>query len=155
AGRGVLRPVSRGGAELHRPAPRPDHHSGPGTGSRGLGRRTRRRLVHRVPGGVYERAWRPFPEVERVLEKLSERGLRLGVITNGDAAQQRKKIEWTGLAGLLPHVVASSEAGAAKPSAGIFRTACAVLGVEPRSEEHTSELQSRENLVCRLLLEKK
>src|SRR5690606_41022030 len=31
-------------------------------------------------------------------------------------------------------------------------------GVDPRthrSEEHTSELQSRENLVCRLLLEKK
>src|SRR5690606_41627744 len=26
---------------------------------------------------------------------------------------------------------------------------------EKRSEEHTSELQSRENLVCRLLLEKK
>src|SRR5690606_39855454 len=26
---------------------------------------------------------------------------------------------------------------------------------EVRSEEHTSELQSRENLVCRLLLEKK
>src|SRR5690606_41992675 len=40
----------------------------------------------------------------------------------------------------------------------------AVAGIEPlgegraeaaRSEEHTSELQSRENLVCRLLLEKK
>src|SRR5690606_41145939 len=30
----------------------------------------------------------------------------------------------------------------------------AVIHVE-RSEEHTSELQSRENLVCRLLLEKK
>src|SRR5207302_10367919 len=29
-----------------------------------------------------------------------------------------------------------------------------VLGID-RSEEHTSELQSRENLVCRLLLEKK
>src|SRR5690606_40372449 len=27
--------------------------------------------------------------------------------------------------------------------------------LEKRSEEHTSELQSRENLVCRLLLEKK
>src|SRR5690606_40543421 len=27
--------------------------------------------------------------------------------------------------------------------------------LSPRSEEHTSELQSRENLVCRLLLEKK
>src|SRR5436309_4268780 len=28
-------------------------------------------------------------------------------------------------------------------------------GAASRSEEHTSELQSRENLVCRLLLEKK
>src|SRR5207302_9420527 len=28
-------------------------------------------------------------------------------------------------------------------------------GRDSRSEEHTSELQSRENLVCRLLLEKK
>src|SRR5690606_40240035 len=28
-------------------------------------------------------------------------------------------------------------------------------GLPARSEEHTSELQSRENLVCRLLLEKK
>src|SRR5690606_42092640 len=28
-------------------------------------------------------------------------------------------------------------------------------GARARSEEHTSELQSRENLVCRLLLEKK
>src|SRR5437870_11384301 len=29
------------------------------------------------------------------------------------------------------------------------------LGRRPRSEEHTSELQSRGHLVCRLLLEKK
>src|SRR5690606_40750590 len=31
---------------------------------------------------------------------------------------------------------------------------CSIL-YSKRSEEHTSELQSRENLVCRLLLEKK
>src|SRR5207302_10680570 len=31
----------------------------------------------------------------------------------------------------------------------------AAAGDRSRSEEHTSELQSRENLVCRLLLEKK
>src|SRR5690606_4663263 len=31
----------------------------------------------------------------------------------------------------------------------------AVADIMARSEEHTSELQSRENLVCRLLLEKK
>src|SRR2546430_13364122 len=36
------------------------------------------------------------------------------------------------------------------PAAGLDRTAAA-----GRSEEHTSELQSQSNLVCRLLLEKK
>src|SRR5690606_39450443 len=36
-----------------------------------------------------------------------------------------------------------------------IRAGAPIIGLEPRSEEHTSELQSRENLVCRLLLEKK
>src|SRR5688572_31583316 len=30
-----------------------------------------------------------------------------------------------------------------------------IRAIKPRSEEHTSELQSQSNLVCRLLLEKK
>src|SRR6266511_6384917 len=34
------------------------------------------------------------------------------------------------------------------------RSPC-LLAITARSEEHTSELQSRENLVCQLLLEKK
>src|SRR5690606_39659279 len=37
----------------------------------------------------------------------------------------------------------------------VVKPAMIKVGVEARSEEHTSELQSRENLVCRLLLEKK
>src|SRR5690606_39805354 len=37
----------------------------------------------------------------------------------------------------------------------IFRRVPFIRDGEHRSEEHTSELQSRENLVCRLLLEKK
>src|SRR3712207_7569526 len=36
-----------------------------------------------------------------------------------------------------------------------YRTDYGVINVAPRSEEHTSELQSRQYLVCRLLLEKK
>src|SRR5690606_41749301 len=36
-----------------------------------------------------------------------------------------------------------------------FCEVSAPAAFEERSEEHTSELQSRENLVCRLLLEKK
>src|SRR5690606_41694179 len=35
----------------------------------------------------------------------------------------------------------------------IFRKHKRKAGIKTRSEEHTSELQSRENLVCRLLLE--
>src|SRR5690606_41301384 len=41
------------------------------------------------------------------------------------------------------------------PSSWILACTLCSSGPSPRSEEHTSELQSRENLVCRLLLEKK
>src|SRR3712207_6847694 len=39
--------------------------------------------------------------------------------------------------------------------AGVYRPANGLLTDVERSEEHTSELQSRQYLVCRLLLEKK
>src|SRR5690606_41686434 len=39
-------------------------------------------------------------------------------------------------------------------TSGIVAAPCGAMP-DVRSEEHTSELQSRENLVCRLLLEKK
>src|SRR5207302_10007368 len=48
--------------------------------------------------------------------------------------------------------VAQRSTGCVPPSA--VRPPAACSG-RTRSEEHTSELQSRENLVCRLLLEKK
>src|SRR2546427_9491761 len=51
------------------------------------------------------------------------------------------------------HGVVSSPRHAPEP---LQRRSCPSLGVQPcRSEEHTSELQSQSNLVCRLLLEKK
>src|SRR2546429_5874919 len=44
-----------------------------------------------------------------------------------------------------------------RPSQGAIRpvTSSRLFFIRPRSEEHTSELQSRLHLVCRLLLEKK
>src|SRR5438445_8477848 len=45
---------------------------------------------------------------------------------------------------------------APRPPCGCARSpSTAARGARPRSEEHTSELQSRQYLVCRLLLEKK
>ncbi|MBO2462144.1 HAD family hydrolase [Actinomadura violacea] len=86
-------------------------------------------------GGYIERyaaAWRAFPDVAGPVAALAGRGLRLGVITNGDAGQQRAKIEGIGLADRLPYLVTSSETGAAKPDPEIFRVACAGLGLDAR-----------------------
>src|SRR5260370_14655266 len=44
---------------------------------------------------------------------------------------------------------------AISPRASMLAAAARALGLSRRSEEHTSELQSHLNLVCRLLLEKK
>src|SRR3712207_8689517 len=41
------------------------------------------------------------------------------------------------------------------PGIGLVTTAWLLVSTLNRSEEHTSELQSRQYLVCRLLLEKK
>src|SRR5438552_14799802 len=43
----------------------------------------------------------------------------------------------------------------ASPSMGRRKCTIQCVGLGPRSEEHTSELQSPDHLVCRLLLEKK
>src|SRR5438034_5569324 len=53
-------------------------------------------------------------------------------------------------------VVSTLNTPAGSPaSSATFAIASAVSGVADRSEEHTSELQSHSDLVCRLLLEKK
>src|SRR5207302_5411317 len=55
------------------------------------------------------------------------------------------------IAELLLHVAVYAGVPAANSA---MRIAKQLLAELDRSEEHTSELQSRENLVCRLLLEK-
>lgn len=81
----------------------------------------------------YEASWRTYADVMPTLATLNaEYGqLRLGTITNGDADQQRHKLERVGLHCLLQHATISSDVGAAKPDAKIFRTACADLQLRP------------------------
>src|SRR5690606_41576983 len=59
------------------------------------------------------------------------------------------------LAALLPVTLAAVALLALLTLLAALLVAAALLAATLRSEEHTSELQSRENLVCRLLLEKK
>lgn len=81
----------------------------------------------------YEAAWRTYPDVAPALAALTAAHphLRLGVITNGDADQQRRKLRHVGLTGLLHHATVSSEAGAVKPEPEIFHTACRALRLHP------------------------
>src|SRR5690606_41448352 len=55
----------------------------------------------------------------------------------------------------LAHIVAPATARFTDTAAHHHQIDDAAIRHVHRSEEHTSELQSRENLVCRLLLEKK
>src|SRR2546430_9684830 len=65
----------------------------------------------------------------------------------------------TSLGTITPKVIARMIVKAIMPSATVAPKSCklafALLASSRRSEEHTSELQSQSNLVCRLLLEKK
>src|SRR3712207_9425800 len=66
-------------------------------------------------------------------------------------AEARRVPGEAGALGLLESV--QRPRGDAAAGGGVVRRAA--LGGQRRSEEHTSELQSRQYLVCRLLLEKK
>lgn len=78
---------------------------------------------------AYESAWRIFPDAASALEALSSRPL--GIITNGQVDQQRKKLRVLGIAERFSCVVISESVGHAKPSPTIFRHACELLGEAP------------------------
>src|SRR5439155_27295388 len=71
----------------------------------------------------------------------------LPVGSRGLWQSRRLHLSFSGHAGALPH---GGSAGLSTPFAARSRP-----DNSARSEEHTSELQSRGHLVCRLLLEKK
>src|SRR2546421_8666501 len=67
-------------------------------------------------------------------------------------------ISWAnarGLMQILPETVSSGRRGRRIAARRLYDPAYNVRFGCKRSEEHTSELQSRSDLVCRLLLEKK
>jgi len=81
----------------------------------------------------YRSRWRAFDDVLPALAALAAAypDAALGVITNGEGEIQRAKLAAIGLGERFPLVVASSEAGCAKPDSAIFALACERLGVAP------------------------
>ena len=74
---------------------------------------------------------RPYADAVDTLRLLRAAGLRVGVLTNGPSAFQRRKLAITGLDGEVDAVAVSEELGIAKPAAEAFHAACAMLGVAP------------------------
>jgi putative hydrolase of the HAD superfamily len=77
----------------------------------------------------YETAWTLFADVVPCLDALS--GCRLGVLSNGEAAQQRKKLVRTGIADRFHVTVISGDHRCAKPEPEAFLRACSALDTPP------------------------
>jgi putative hydrolase of the HAD superfamily len=79
----------------------------------------------------YTAAWALHDDTVPCLDDLEGRGIRLGLITNGDLASQTRKLEAVALTGRFEHVVASGALGIAKPDARIFLHTCERFAVAP------------------------
>src|SRR6266478_4362167 len=101
--------------------------------------------IYPKPGWVEhdpEEIWRRIHEV--MTEAMQQRGIRpKDVAALGITNQRETTIVW------------NRKTGVAVYNAIVWQDTRVEDYVAERSEEHTSELQSQSNLVCRLLLEKK
>jgi putative hydrolase of the HAD superfamily len=77
----------------------------------------------------YEASWSLFSDVLLCLDNLSQH--RLGVISNGQGHQQRKKLAQTGILDRFDCLLISEECGCAKPEPTIFLRACTQAGESP------------------------
>ena len=66
-----------------------------------------------------------------LIARLRGAGLRVGLLTNGPSALQRRKLAVTGLDRLLEAVAISAEIGVGKPEAGAYCRAAELLGCRP------------------------
>lgn len=71
----------------------------------------------------------PFPKAHQTLAALRERGLSLGLVTNGPVESQQPKIDGLGIAGYFGTILISGVEGVSKPDPEIFHRAVRNLGV--------------------------
>ncbi|UQZ86918.1 Pyrimidine 5'-nucleotidase YjjG [Paenibacillus konkukensis] len=73
----------------------------------------------------------PFPNMIRLLDELSDRGIALGMITNGFTAFQMNNIKALGIQDYFRTLLISEREGLRKPDPAIFLRALERLGVTP------------------------
>jgi putative hydrolase of the HAD superfamily len=85
----------------------------------------------------YRDCWSLYEDVPAALQSLS--GRRLGILSNGNAEQQKAKLRRTGIEDLFSVVLISEQAGVAKPYPGIFLAACQQAGCSPHEAIHIGD----------------
>ena len=73
------------------------------------------------------------PKTDAMLRRFRDRGVPVGVVTNGGAETQWGKLRNTGIADLVTACVVSEEFGAWKPDPAIFEHALELVGAEAES----------------------
>jgi len=76
-------------------------------------------------------AMRLFPDSLACLTELRRRGIPLALVTNGDATQQRDKIERHGLARFFDAILVEGEFGVGKPDEAVYQHVLKALGMTP------------------------
>jgi putative hydrolase of the HAD superfamily len=76
-------------------------------------------------------AIRLYPDAVETVRSLRALGLKVGVLTNGTSALQRRKLELLRLEDELDAIAVSEEIGHAKPQPEAYAAAVAMLGLEP------------------------
>lgn len=94
----------------------------------------------------YARGWRPYPDVADCLARLA--GRPLGLISNGDGVEQRRKLESLGLEDRFDPVIISGEVGLSKPDPRVFQKACRQAGREPADCVYIGDQLETDALAC-------
>lgn len=81
----------------------------------------------------------PMPHLTDTLDALRERGLKVGLITNGRALMQNRKIDGLGIRPYLDSVVISGDLGVRKPDPRIFAAALEDLAVDPSAAAYVGD----------------
>ncbi|MCJ7543875.1 MAG: HAD family hydrolase [Phycisphaerae bacterium] len=74
-----------------------------------------------------------LPGAEATLERLASAGVKIALVTNGEAAKQRQKIARFGLERFFKAILIEEEVGIGKPDEAVFRRALDDLGVRGAS----------------------
>lgn len=106
--------------------------------ARGLDPALARPLADRYGEEAFSRL-RLFDDTVATLDWLRSRGHRLGLLTNGPAALQQRKIDRFGLAGHFDVVVIEGVFGRGKPDPAVFEHALAATGAGPADAWHVGD----------------